>query len=174
MKKMTVQQARLMRAVLLLGVGLALLLLVPSPREGSEGTAGPPLLSGRAFADAIVSGDGREGGSGDAVGALDAAVGRGSGEVPPWFAEEVLPLEGVGEIRALDDWSVVGFSAETDVATVREWARSELESRGWTLMETGTEMYLTGIKEGGRCSWVALSCTQVGDEVSIVVQVPVA
>lgn len=174
MKEMTVQQARLMRAVLLVGAGLALLLIVSSPQGDSEGTAGAPLLSGRAFADAVVSGDGREGGPNNAVGALDAAVGRGCGEAPPWFAEEVLPLERVSEIRALDDWSVVGFSAAADVATVREWARSELESRGWALMETGTEMYLTGIKEGGRCSWLSFSCMQVGDEASVVVQVPAA
>ena len=82
-----------------------------------------------------------------APGELEPDVGlRAAWEAPNWFAEEVVDVNGREELRANDDWSVVSFVEEGDGV--------------WT-----------GVKEGGRCSWLALSCTRVGDALCAVLQV---
>ncbi|MEC4295373.1 hypothetical protein [Adlercreutzia shanghongiae] len=97
---------------------------------------------------------------------------RQEGEAPAWFVEEVLDVGGTQELRANGDWSVVSFVAEGERCAVASALAADLESRGWMLMESGQEGVLTGVKEGGRCPWMALSCTEVGEMVCVVVQVP--
>ena len=88
---------------------------------------------------------------------------------PNWFAEEVVDVNGREELRANDDWSVVSFVEEGDGLPDR--LVGELEGRGWALVASGQEGVWTGVKEGGRCSWLALSCTRVGDALCAVLQV---
>ena len=90
-----------------------------------------------------------------APGELEPDVGlRAAWEAPNWFAEEVVDVNGREELRANDDWSVVSFVEEGD-----------------GLVASGQEGVWTGVKEGGRCSWLALSCTWVGDVLCVVLQV---
>ena len=63
-------------------------------------------------------------------------------------------MNGREELRANDDWSVVSFVEEGDGLPDR--LVGELEGRGWTLVASGQEGVWTGVKEGGRCSWLAL------------------
>ena len=80
-------------------------------------------------------------------GKLEADVGlRATREAPGWFVEE-------GEDDLPD--RLVG----------------ELEGRGWALVASGQEGVWTGVKEGGRCSWLALSCIRVSDALCVVLQV---
>lgn len=103
-------------------------------------------------------------------GKLEADVGlRATREAPGWFVEEVVDVDGREELRANDDWSVVSFVEEGDGLPNR--LVGELEERGWTLVASGQEGVWTGVKEGGRCSWLALSCTWVGDVLCVVLQV---
>ncbi|MFR5091436.1 MAG: DUF192 domain-containing protein [Adlercreutzia equolifaciens] len=73
----------------------------------------------------------------------------------------MVDVDGREELRANDDWSVVSFVEEGDGLPDR--LVGELEGRGWALVASGQEGVWTGVKEGGRCSWLALSCTWVGD-----------
>jgi len=105
-----------------------------------------------------------------APGELEPDVGlRAAWEAPNWFAEEVVDVNGREELRANDDWSVVSFVEEGDGLPDR--LVGELEGRGWALVASGQEGVWTGVKEGGRCSWLALSCTWVGDVLCVVLQV---
>lgn len=90
---------------------------------------------------------------------------------PDWFIEEVTEVAGRGELRANDDWSVVSYVAEEEAALAAAALVDDLEERGWTLVESGREGIGTGVKEGGRCSWLAFSCTSVGDATCVVIQV---
>lgn len=112
-----------------------------------------------------------ESAGGGEVLSADACL-RQEGEVPPWFAEEVLDVGGARELRANEDWSVVSFVVDGEREAVASMLATDMESRGWMLMESGREGALTGVKEGGRCPWMALSCTEVGEMVCVVVQVP--
>lgn len=105
-----------------------------------------------------------------APGEFEPDVGlRAAWEAPNWFAEEVVDVDGREELRANDDWSVVSFVEEGDGLPNR--LVGELEERGWALVASGQEGVWTGVKEGGRCSWLALSCTWVGDVLCVVLQV---
>lgn len=78
-------------------------------------------------------------------------------------------VDGREELRANDDWSVVSFVEEGDglpIASLASW-----RDAGWALVASGQEGVWTGVKEGGRCSWLALSCTWVGDVLCVVLQV---
>ena len=44
------------------------------------------------------------------LGPMDDVLGRQAADAPPWFEQEVLPLAEACDLRALDDWSVVGFT----------------------------------------------------------------
>lgn len=92
--------------------------------------------------------------------------------MPPWFAEEVLDVGGARELRANEDWSVVSFVVDGEREAVASMLATDMESRGWMLMESGQGGVLTGVKEGGRCPWMALSCTEMDEMVCVVVQVP--
>ena len=102
---------------------------------------------------------------------LAADVGlRTAQEAPGWFVEEVVDVDGREELRANGDWSVVSFIAGGEGALPDTLVR-ELEGRGWALLASGQEGVWTGVKEGGRCSWLALSCTKMGDALCVVLQV---
>lgn len=109
-------------------------------------------------------------GSKDAVGELSADSGlRSAAQAPAWFAEEVIGLDGRDELRANEDWSVVSFVIEGESAAMAEVV-CEMEERGWALVESGRGDFWTGVKKGGRCSWVALSGVRVSDAMCVVLQ----
>lgn len=177
---MTTQVRRLLRATGFLGA-VFLILAVAAVASAPTASGGTSLLSGRAFADGVIARAVDEA-TADAtasredvgpLGPMDDVLGRQAADAPSWFEQEVLPLAEACDLRALDDWSVVGFTMAGEVATVRQWVVASLEERGWALVETGEGATLAGIKEGGTCPWLLLSCTPVGDEVCIVVQIPV-
>lgn len=103
-------------------------------------------------------------------GKLSADVGlRSVREAPAWFAEEVIDVAERDELRANGDWSVVSFTDKEGIfesSVIRD-----LEEKGWAVVFSGQEGVWTGVKEGGRCSWLALSCTKVGDTTCVVLQV---
>ena len=101
---------------------------------------------------------------------LALALGQPMGEAMlPGAPGELEPDVGREERRANDDWSVVSFVEEGDGLPDR--LVGELEGRGWALVASGQEGVWTGVKEGGRCSWLALSSTWVGDVLCVVLQV---
>ena len=177
---MTTQVRRLLRATGFFGA-VFLTLAVAAVASAPTASGGTSLLSGRAFADEVIAraaagtaeGAAASRDDADSLGPIDDDLGRQAADAPPWFEQEVLSLAEAYDLRALDDWSVVGFTMAGEVATVRQWAVASLEERGWALVETGEGATLAGIKEGGTCPWLLLSCTPVGDEVCIVVQIPV-
>ena len=166
---MAVQAKRLLRAALILGIAFVVLGATAAAEQRETAAAAQPF-SGEAFARSLV--DGEEAAAENSIAALDAAVGREAREVPAWVSEEVLSLDGATEIRALDDWSLIGFTLPGEAEAVQAQVAAELEGRGWALVETGAGASLSGVKKGGRCSWLLLNCTAVGDETCIVVQLP--
>ena len=137
--------------------------MAPSVRVRPRACPGPPARSvalGRPMGEAMLPG---------APGELEPDVGlRAAWEAPNWFAEEVVDVDGREELRANDDWSVVSFVEEGDRP-----ARSPRWRAGGTRVGAGGQRPRRGVWTGvkGRragCSWLALSCTRVGDALSAV------
>ncbi|WP_296011834.1 hypothetical protein [uncultured Adlercreutzia sp.] len=97
---------------------------------------------------------------------------RAADEAPSWFVEEVGLPDGAQELRATDDWTVVGYAEEGAASEASARLVERLEARGWHLLETGASGMATGWKEGGALSWIAFSCTDIGGVSSTVIQVP--
>lgn len=165
-----VSRRRLRGACALVG---ALLLVValwnPVATVTGLGDAGAPQLSGARLAVGLMRGN--------AESELDCALGGGLREeddVPAWFSQEVLALKGAREIQANKDWSVVGFQRDGSPEEALDWIAAEMLSHGWQVMESGVAGTVTGTKKEGRCRWMAISCTAVGDATCVVVQLPAA
>lgn len=164
-----VDKKRALRACLL----VALLFLVLAGWGQVQTVSGPaaraPALSGRAFALGALEASPEE--SFDGLASARMREKLSSREAPAWFEEEVFSLEDEEEVMADESWSVVGFTREGSAAEVATEVACQLRQHGWTMVESGVAGSATGVKEGGRCQWLWLSCTAVGEEVSVVVQV---
>lgn len=165
-----VSRRRLRGACILVGVPLLVVALWnPVAAVTGLGDAGAPQLSGVRLAAELMQGT------------AESEVGRTLGgglreedDVPAWFSQEVLALKGAREIQANKDWSVVGFQRDGPSEEALDWIAAEVLSRGWQVMESGVAGTVTGTKEEGRCRWMAISCTAVGDATCVVVQLPAA
>lgn len=174
---MSIQQRRLARACLLIGAGFAALALWnPVVQNAGIAQGAVPTFSGRALMGQVLTLEQERDASvvSAELDAVEAHGARSPSEAPAWFEEEVVSLEAVRNLHANDDWSVVGFVLDGQSASALAWMKEQLEGRSWSLVESGVAGTLTGTKEGGRCSWLLFSCTEIGKETCVVVQVPAA
>lgn len=109
----------------------------------------------------------------DPIEAIDA-VGRaaevGDRDLPELLADEVVVLDGARDVRIDDSESVVGYVVDGVEAHVLERLASRMEDQGWTSVPMGEVCGSTFVKQGGRCTWVLATCTQVGSAVSVVMR----
>lgn len=136
-----------------------------APNGGDASTQAS--FSGRAYAEQLIGGDEARAG---AFGGMPTAT-QDVREAPSWVAEELVDLTDAEELRATDDWSTIGFSREGAVSAEYGWLEEQLMQRGWTLAKTGVEGTATGVKEGGRCSWLWFGVTDIGGKTCFVIQV---
>ena len=171
---MEAMRKRALRA-LLVGALFAGLTAIALSDTGGALPGAESGFSGRAYGERLVVeavGVGGGNGSEDAPPVWEA-VDRRADEAPAWVEEEIVALRTVGELKATDDWSVLGFTLGEDVAGARSWLAAQLEERGWLLMEAGIEGTATAVKEDGRCTWLLFSCTAVGEDTCVVMQLHV-
>ena len=164
MKKLTltVQAIRAVRALLLVGLGLGVVGLTGLIDDSAKVAAGEgkPTFSGREVVRQIGEAD-------DGLNGLVSAA----GEMPPWFSEEVCDVADKSDVRATEDWAVVSWTEPMDGVKTLEAMVAILGGHGWTVLDSGVDQVVTCVKEGGRCQWLWLSCTEVAGETSVVVQV---
>ena len=139
------QGKRLLRAVLVVALGLACIAL-------SGGVA--KAVSAARVVQEVSS----------------EASDEGSAEVPQGFEQEVFSMANMQKVRAAQDGSVVGFSlpeaAESAFLRVRSW----LEENGWTYASSGMDTCGTFTKSSGAYQWLFVSCTYVDGQTSVVVE----
>lgn len=176
---MEVSMARARKAVAAVGLIFAVAAL-GSALENALGKGEAPELhfSGRALARQLMAEepafsvlgaipeDGRASSA-----AMPAGVVREWREAPAWVEQEIASLEEASELRATDDWSLIGFTLTGSAEQAREWMECQLKERGWALVESGSALAATAVKEGGDCPWLLFSCTEAGGATCVVVQV---
>ncbi|MDO4290911.1 MAG: hypothetical protein Q4C41_06760 [Eggerthellaceae bacterium] len=138
-------------------------------RKSAASGEGSFAGGGFAYAEALI--ESASSGSDVDLEGLGVREVRDAQEAPSWFVDEVLSLEGACGVMALDDWSVVGFSTEETADEALARRTQEMQGKGWFGYESGIEGVVTFTKGEGACTWAMLSCTQVGDETSVVVRV---
>lgn len=91
-----------------------------------------------------------------------------SSEVPADFRSELLNRSDAVCSEQGNALSV-GFSATGSAEEVQSALAEELALRGWTEVGSGQAAVSTFVKSGGSYRWAAVTCTEVGDSVSVVV-----
>lgn len=141
--------ARLVRAVLALGLLAALVVVA-----GEAGT----LMASGVFREAANPALWEEGEAEPSSAPL------------PGFEDEVLVLAGCSDARVDEGAGVVGFSSRNDAEEAFRSVANELTERGWQQTGGGMPAGGTFTKADGAYRWLFVSCTQVGQEASVVVQ----
>lgn len=103
-----------------------------------------------------------------------SAVGLSSvacGDVPAWFADEVLTPRDGCDVWANGDWSVVGISAGLNELDLRSSVEDGLEGNGWRLCPTGIDGAATYMKDEGACIWIAVQFSKTEDSAEAVLRI---
>lgn len=66
--------------------------------------------------------------------------------------------------------ALVGFSDDGSPERVFSSLSEELYSKGWTLLESGSDTQASFVKDEGTYRWLYVSCIQMSGATSIVVQ----
>lgn len=93
-------------------------------------------------------------------------------ELPEGFESEVLDLSQAEGLRVAAEGTVVGFSLQGDASDAFAQLSEQLQARGWSAVESGRPDCGSFVKDDGVYTWLFVSCTQVGDGVSAVLQCP--
>ena len=90
--------------------------------------------------------------------------------LPPGFADEVAQTAGWDEVRVDERGRIVGFCVfgTADAAFAR--LADGLVGNGWSRIESGSATCGSFSKSDGIYRWIFVSCVQVGDSTSVVVQ----
>ncbi|MEY8460314.1 hypothetical protein AALA69_04190 [Eggerthellaceae bacterium 24-137] len=127
-------------------------------------------FSGRAYAERLMT---ERGGADTVVLPMEIESSwQSPGQAPSWVGEELVDITQVEDLRATDEWVTIGFSMSEGPSAVCSWLADQLAERGWALAKMGVEGSMTGVKEGGRCTWLWFSCAAVGGRTCVVMQVP--
>lgn len=171
----SVQRNRRVRAMAMVAAALMVLGLwdpvenAITGRSSESSAFSGAAMAGEVAAQTLLAEEGAHGPA--ALEGIERAFGRDRADVPPWFEEEVFSLSIAEELRANEDWSVVGFASDRSCDEVRAWAENRLRDTGWVIAESGMEGSMSAIKEEGRAAWLLFSCRLVGGKTCVVVQV---
>lgn len=99
---------------------------------------------------------------------LEGVAGRSRFELPPWFEEEVGLPPDCRDVRADPCAGVMGCVVDGSSDRVFAGVRQGMQDAGWRVVPIGGVDGATFVKEEGRCRWVMVTCTQVGEATSIV------
>ena len=99
---------------------------------------------------------------------LEELASEHSDELPQGFAEEAGLPEGAHDVRVGPGGNVIGCLVDGGEEDAMGAVEAKLRDGGWTEVPLGAVGGATFVKDGGACNWVLVTCTQVGDETSVV------
>lgn len=154
------QRKRLLHALFL--IGLCLLVLAASGLLGSF--RGSRSVTGELSAWSLAASAGED------TQGVDSLVSSFEADVPSWFESELFSVDDAEESLASADGRVWGFVVEGDPASCFYELSSQMAEHGWSWAESGVEACATFVREEGGVRWALVSCSSVGDETAVVVQ----
>lgn len=157
------------RAARALAITLALVLLVPAVGALGELVHDPVEYIGGMDEGGISARKIVEGGDPSVVLLrVEEAAKAGSVEAPVWFATEVGVPSDFRDFRVDSSGEVVGFVVDGEPREVMSALGERMVEAGWSMVSLGGVEGATFMKEGGECTWLLVSCVQVGDATSVV------
>ena len=105
-------------------------------------------------------------------GAAEQGNADGQPALPEGFAQEVADLSGAQDVQVAAGGAVVGFTEQGAAADVFAGLAERLAGKGWAPIGSGRDDCGTFVKQDGRFTWMFASCSQVGDAVAVVLQLP--
>ena len=146
---------------------IALVAAVPisgSVFEGMPSPSAQAVADGGIRAASIVDeGDARE-----TLSRMEELALAGKAQLPVYFEEEIGLLDGARDVRVDETGRVVGLLVDKPSREVLACIREGMARTGWSAISLGGAEGATFVKEGGTCTWVLVTCTQVGLATAVV------
>lgn len=135
-----------------------------SDAYGATGTGATSLTQAGIDARALI-------GRGDALGFLSRLEKASAAEmavVPDAFDDEIgLPAK-YRDLRVSENGTVIGYVVDSPSETAAGDVRSRMAQGGWREVPLGSVEGATYVKDGGKCGWTLVTCTQVGSATHVV------
>lgn len=103
------------------------------------------------------------------LGEDDGLLADFSSELPAAFSEEVISPREQDAVAVSDGEAVVGIMRPGVATEVFDEVAAELADNGWVRVESGQERASTFLKEGGRYTWLVVSCVEVDGLVGVTI-----
>lgn len=101
---------------------------------------------------------------------VEAASGESDADVPAWFSEELFSLQGYSDVRMSARAEVVGFTMQEQPVGAFARLAELMEQKGWVFLKSGVAGSGSFLKDSGSCRWAWISCFDMSDTTSVVVQ----
>lgn len=95
----------------------------------------------------------------------------GSRQLPDGFQDEIGILDGAREVCVDSSQCVVGWVVSGGEQEALSQMEQLLQPKGWTAVPLGQVTGATFVKKEGTYQWLLVTCTQVGDDTSVVARV---
>ena len=89
--------------------------------------------------------------------------------LPTWFTEEFFDDSYSEKIFANESETVFGLISPNDPETVFQEICASMLEHDWSRIESGIEHCASFVRERGSPAWALISCSQIGNETSIVI-----
>ena len=89
--------------------------------------------------------------------------------LPAWFAEDFFDGSWSGKTYANESETVFGLTSTSDPETVFRDICASMSARNWARVESSIEHCASFVRERGSPAWALISCSQIGDETSVVI-----
>ena len=100
---------------------------------------------------------------------IEAVAAADDADVPEAFADEIGFLPDARDIRVSSGGEVVGYVVPGSAESVFAQIAERMKANGWTEVPLGEEVEgATFVKSSGACTWALITCTQVGEDTSVV------
>lgn len=90
------------------------------------------------------------------------------------YALELFDANGYQDVCVSEDQQVVGFSTDMTAEETFSQISEILTSKGWRAVPSGSSVMASFEKEDGRYSWALVSCVQMSEGCSAVIQSMIA
>lgn len=102
--------------------------------------------------------------------ALTSETAAQAAKLPEDFEAEFFSVASCADLQVSPEAQLVGFSSEQSAVASCANLSARMQEAGWTAVASGSEVTASFVKKEGRYRWALLSCVDVANSTSVVLQ----